>query len=115
MASFGLSVSAQTEVPPAGQDYTGDPNASAVQGAARNTDDTVPDPYADATEMTTLVQQQAEQNTQSVAQNVESKLWPEFGSYNETYEGLSAFWGDDIISNFFANIGQLIEIGRAHV
>ena len=109
MASFGLSVSAQTEVPPAGQDYTGDPNASAVQGAARNTDDTVPnDPYADATEMTTLVQQQAEQNTKNVAQNVESKLWPEFGSYNETYEGLSAFWGDDIISNFFANIGQLI-------
>jgi Ca-activated chloride channel homolog len=28
--------------------------------------------------------------------------------YNETYTGLHTFWGDDIISQLFANIGQLI-------
>ncbi len=28
--------------------------------------------------------------------------------YNETYVGLHTFWGDDIVSQLFANIGQLV-------
>lgn len=54
-----------------------------------------------------LVQQQAEQDIPCVSQNVEQRLWPDFAAYNDTYEGLSAFGGEDIISNFFANISQL--------
>jgi len=57
---------------------------------------------------TTLVQQQAEQNTTAVAQNVEQQLWPDFGVYNDTYDGLSYFGGEDIISNFFSNIGPYL-------
>lgn len=57
---------------------------------------------------TNLVTQQAEQNSEAVAQNIEQQFWPEFGAYDDTYEGLSSFGGDDIISNFFANIGQLV-------
>ncbi len=57
---------------------------------------------------TNLVTQQAEQNSEAVAQNIEQQFWPEFGAYSDTYEGLSSFGGDDIISNFFANIGQLV-------
>jgi hypothetical protein len=53
-----------------------------------------------------LVQQQAEQNTPAVAQNVEQLLWPDFGAYNDTYDGFE-FWGDDIVSNLFSNLGQL--------
>lgn len=59
--------------------------------------------------VTNLVTQQAEQNIEAVAQSLEPELWPDFNSYNDTYQGLSAFWADDIISNFFANIGQLVE------
>ena len=58
---------------------------------------------------TNLVTQQAEQNSEAVAQNIEQQFWPEFGAYNDTYEGLSSFGGDDIISNFFANVGQLVK------
>lgn len=64
-------------------------------------------------ERTTLVQEQAEQEQAvrsigSVAQNVEGKLWPAFGNYAQSYEGLESFSGDDIILCFFENIGQLI-------
>ncbi len=45
-----------------------------------------------------LVTEQAEQNTEAVAQNVEQQLWPDFGSYNETYQGLSSFGGEPFIS-----------------
>ncbi|MBA4078626.1 MAG: hypothetical protein C0508_26600, partial [Cyanobacteria bacterium PR.023] len=58
---------------------------------------------------TNLVTQQGEQNSEAVAQNIEQQFWPEFGAYNEADDGLTAFWSDDIISNFFANIGQLVE------
>lgn len=58
---------------------------------------------------TNLVTQQAEQNSEAVAQNLDPELWPDFNSYNDTYQGTSSFGGDDIISNFFANIGQLVE------
>lgn len=58
---------------------------------------------------TNLVTQQAEQNSEAVAQSLEPRLWPDFNSYNDTYQGTSSFGGRDIISNFFANIGQLVE------
>lgn len=45
-----------------------------------------------------LVTEQAEQNSEAVAQNVEQQLWPDFGSYNETYQGTQAFWGDPVLS-----------------
>ncbi|MFA6555175.1 MAG: hypothetical protein WCT03_02040, partial [Candidatus Obscuribacterales bacterium] len=104
--AFSIAAVAQTSVPAPGDDFVspnaGDPSqgASATQATAQN--------IYDAPGQTNLVTQQAEQNTEAVAQNVEQQLWPDFGAYNETYQGLSAFWGDDIISNFFANIGQLI-------
>lgn len=105
--AFNTTVFAQTYVPPApGQDWTTGGTAQLSQGAG-STDQTSRYVY-DSNGQTTLVQEQAEQSVDAVAQNVESKLWPAFGSYNDTYEGLAAFWGDDIISNLFANIGQLI-------
>ncbi len=45
-----------------------------------------------------LVTEQAEQNSEAVAQNVEQQLWPDFGSYNETCQGLSSFGGEPVIS-----------------
>jgi hypothetical protein len=57
---------------------------------------------------TSLVQEQAEQNALAVAQNVEQQLWPDFGAYNDTYDGMAAFWGEDIVSNLCSNIGQLM-------
>lgn len=45
---------------------------------------------------TCLVQEQAEQNTRAVAQCVEEKLWPAFGDFQQTYEGLAPFGGDDV-------------------
>lgn len=104
----GSAVQAQTYVPPGpGQDWNSNPVGEDLSQGANNTDATSRYIY-DQPGQTTLVREQAEQNTDAVAQNVEAKLWPAFGSYNETYEGLAAFWGDDIISNFFANIGQVI-------
>lgn len=44
---------------------------------------------------TYLVQEQAEQECDAVAQNVEAKVWPAFGEYSETYEGLQTFGGGD--------------------
>lgn len=32
----------------------------------------------------------------------------QYRGYNETYQGLHTFWGDDVISNLGANIGQLV-------
>jgi hypothetical protein len=108
-ASFGYAVLAETDVPPEGQDWSTLPSGANLSPGAQATDETAPaNPFDDASAMTTLVDQQAEQNTETVAQEVEEMLWPEFGAYNDTYEGLAAFWGDDIISNFFANIGQLL-------
>ncbi|MBA4078326.1 MAG: hypothetical protein C0508_25080 [Cyanobacteria bacterium PR.023] len=44
-----------------------------------------------------LVTEQAEQNTEAVAQNVEQQLWPDFGSYSETYQGTNCYWSDPVI------------------
>ncbi len=104
---MALPAMAQTQVPGQGNDPTnGNVNLGTSPGA-NGTDPTAQDIY-DSPGQASLVQQQAEQDIPAVAQNVEQKLWPDFGAYNQTYEGLAAFWGDDIISNFFANIGQLI-------
>jgi hypothetical protein len=110
LASFFIvpGALAQTDPAPPGTVSSGDPNAGNLSPGASATQNTVPNPYYSANGYTNLVQQQAEQNTPAVAQNVEQQLWPDFGAYNDTYDGLSAFWGDDIISNLFANIGQLI-------
>jgi len=104
--AFSVAAVAQTSVPSPGDDFVS-PNAGDPSQGASQTQPTAENIY-DAPGQTNLVTQQAEQNTEAVAQNVEQQLWPDFGAYNDTYQGLSAFWGDDIISNFFANIGQLI-------
>ncbi len=104
--AFSIAAVAQTSVPSPGDDFVS-PNAGDPSQGASQTQATAQNIY-DAPGQTNLVTQQAEQNTEAVAQNVEQQLWPDFGAYNDTYQGLSAFWGDDIISNFFANIGQLI-------
>jgi hypothetical protein len=66
--------------------------------------------------LTNLVTEQAEEEVASVAQGLEHKLWPDLCPFNEclfhddpygNYDGLGAFVGDDIISNFFANIAML--------
>ncbi|MBS1995565.1 MAG: hypothetical protein JSS86_04610 [Cyanobacteria bacterium SZAS LIN-2] len=59
-------------------------------------------------QFTTLVQQQAEQNTVAVAQTVEQQLWPDFADSNENYDHLSAFYSDDIVSNLFNNLYFLV-------
>lgn len=40
-----------------------------------------------------LVQQQASMAVPQLAQTIEQKLWPAFGSYNDVYQGLSYFGG----------------------
>ena len=74
------------------------------------------DEYIGPPGLTNLVTEQAEQNTEAVAQTFEHQLWPDFCQYSEcfhhddpygNYDGLGAFVGDDIISNFFANIAML--------
>ncbi len=57
---------------------------------------------------TNYVTQAAEQNKDGVITNVENMLRSEMGAYNDTYAGISQFWSNDIVSNLFANIGQLI-------
>ncbi|RTL40776.1 MAG: hypothetical protein EKK48_16085 [Candidatus Melainabacteria bacterium] len=109
---FNVAVLAQTQPPPPGADL-GIDNGGGQQlstGAAQ-TQSTVPNnPYVDARGQTTLVQQAAEQNTQSAITNTNNQLLQgsELAQYNDTYAGMKAFWGDDMISNFFANIGQVI-------
>lgn len=44
-----------------------------------------------------LVTEQAEQNREAVAQNVEQQLWPDFASYNETYQGTNCYWSEPVI------------------
>ncbi|MBX9694258.1 MAG: hypothetical protein K2Z81_17875, partial [Cyanobacteria bacterium] len=97
---------AQTRTPPVSQQQGSDPGAGALSSGARRTQDTTrlfPDEP-----QTNLVIQSAEQNKDVVIQEVEAMLTDNFRDYNDTYMGLHTFWGDDIISNLFANIGQLI-------
>ncbi len=103
---FFSAAFAQTEPPPPGQPWNSDPNANALSSGAQGTDATArsfPDEPP-----TNYVNQAAEQNKDTVIQNVEAMLTDNFRQYNDTYVGLHTFWGDDIISQLFANIGQLI-------
>ncbi len=107
LAPFFFSAAfAQTEPPPPGQAWPADPGSNALSSGAQGTDPTArafPDEPP-----TNYVNQAAEQNKDTVIQNVEAMLTDNFRQYNETYAGLHTFWGDDIISQLFANIGQLI-------
>ncbi|MBX9666579.1 MAG: hypothetical protein K2X93_03125 [Candidatus Obscuribacterales bacterium] len=107
IAPFCFSAAlAQTEPPPPGGAWPSDPGSGALSPGARRTDSTArrfPDEPP-----TNFVNQAAEQNKDIVITNVEALLTDGFRNYNETYMGLHTFWGDDIISNLFANIGQLI-------
>ncbi|MDZ4833035.1 MAG: hypothetical protein SGJ27_04470, partial [Candidatus Melainabacteria bacterium] len=103
---FFSAAFAQTEPPPPGQAWPADPGSAALSPGAQGTDATArafPDEPP-----TNFVNQAAEQNKDTVIQNVEAMLTDNFRQYNETYVGLHTFWGDDIISQLFANIGQLI-------
>ncbi len=89
------------------------PRESPIVACVEQKDDSrveavIPQLTADFPNWTNLVTEQAEQNTEAVAQNIEQQLSPEYGAYNDTYQGLSVFWADDIISCFFGNIGQLL-------
>jgi transposase len=105
---FIAPVLGQTQPPPPGADTGIDQGAQDLSPGASQTQNTVPqNPYMNPT---SLIQQTAEQNKDTVIQNTVPLLsdQSELGAYNETYMGLKNFWGDDIVSNFFANIGQLI-------
>lgn len=97
---------AQTEPPPPGQAWPSDPGSNALSPGAQSTEDTARQ-FPDEPE-TNYVNQAAEQNKDIVIQNVEALLTDNFRQYNDTYVGLHTFWGDDIISQLFSNIGQLI-------
>ncbi len=57
----------------------------------------------------TLVIQAAEQNKDSVVTDVTDKLKGSIGGqYNDIFWGVHQVWSDDIVSNLFANIGQLL-------
>ncbi|MFA7340115.1 MAG: hypothetical protein WC028_25270 [Candidatus Obscuribacterales bacterium] len=57
---------------------------------------------------TNLVTEQAEQNDEPVAQYIEPQLYRDLDGSNDSCAELTAFWADDIFSNFFANIGLLL-------
>src|ERR1700722_16662474 len=101
----------QTVIPPPGADLPMDntnPNLSTGAAATQNTVPT--SPYDNAIQQTTLIQQAAEQNTQGVITNTNNQLLQgsELGQFNDVYDGVEKFWSDDIVSNLFQNIGQLI-------
>lgn len=105
---LSFSAFAQTEVPPDGTGGRSDPGSPTSPGA-RNTDDTVPSPYQDTDAQTTLIRQAAEQNTTDVIFRVENDLAGDrFVAKNDVFFGLHKFWEEDIVSNLFHNIGQLI-------
>ncbi len=109
---FNAASLAQTQPPPPGAGNLGfDNGGQQLSTGAAATQNTVPNsPYVDAKGQTTLIQQAAEQNTTQTITNTNNQLLQgsELAQYNDTYAGMKAFWGDDMISNFFANIGQVI-------
>ena len=106
-----LEASAQTKAPTtsttASSSASADPSLSSGAAATQNTDKD----YGNAKQSyDTLVRQAAEQGEQQTIQNTNQQLLQgtELGAYNDTYAGITKFWGDDIIGNLFQNIGQLI-------
>lgn len=57
---------------------------------------------------TNFINQAAVQNKDIVIQSIENLSTDNFRTYDETYIGMHTFGGDDIISNLFANISQLL-------
>lgn len=81
-AHFKSAALAQSELPAPGQDWGMQQNVGS--GTFTNS--------KQHAASTSLVQEQAEQNTIQVAQRVEQKLWPASYSYDEVYQGLGVFW-----------------------
>jgi hypothetical protein len=93
-----------------GQVFTGDPNTGSMKSenqSAKRTEFVSVEPKYDGNQSTSLVIQQAEQNTIAVAQSCEQQLWPDFTPSNDTYDGLSYFCDDDVIGNLVQNITAL--------
>jgi len=108
---FAGAALAQTEPPQTLSDSLPvDPGVGNLSSGAQQTQNTVPNPYADAPGEVPLVYTAATNNTTGVIQNVTNTLLGtgELGYINDTYMGIKRFWGDDIIGNLFQNIGQLI-------
>lgn len=105
---FAVQTMAQTEIPPPGAALSQSTGGGQLSPGAAATQSTTPaNPYQDPP--TNLIQQSAEQNTQGVVSNVNQLLQgANLGSYNDVYQGMHQFFGDDIVSNLFSNIGQLI-------
>jgi hypothetical protein len=107
-----LEASAQTKAPTTTDTTSSSATAATSplsQGAqaTQNTDQNFGNAKAS---FDTLIRQSAEQGEQQTIQNTNQQLLQgtELGAYNDTYAGITKFWGDDIIGNLFQNIGQLI-------
>jgi hypothetical protein len=89
---------------------TNGPGTNGLSPGAQATQATDTTNFDNAAAQVNLITQAAEQDEQQVIQNTNEELLQgtEFGAVNDTYAGMSKFWGDDIIGNLFQNIGQLI-------
>jgi hypothetical protein len=99
---------AQTEVPPQGPLLQQDDNDADLSTGAQQTQSTTPgQAYDEPT--TNLIDQMAEQDTTEVVTNVNQLLQGnDLGAPNDVYEGIKNFWNNDVVSDLFSNIGQLI-------
>lgn len=104
--AFTFSAYAQTEVPQDGTGGRSDPGAP-LSGDARNTDDTVQF-HQPADGMTNTILETVPNNTEDVVFRVESNLAGEIVGRNDVFYGLHKFYEEDIVSNLFHNIGELI-------
>jgi hypothetical protein len=102
------AVFAQTQPPPSGPLLGQDNSGTDLSTGAQSTQPTTPNaPYQEP--QTSLIQQMAEQDTTGVVTNVTNLLiGSNMGQPNEVYDGIKNFWNNDVISNLFSNIGQLI-------
>lgn len=57
-----------------------------------------------------LAQEQCLANTTQLAQMLDAKLCPVAFPDSNDCAGLSSFWQDDIVSNFFANFGSYLQL-----
>ncbi len=111
MAPYLVCWSAWATDPVVADPPTAAPDAGAVAPAASNlngTDNTVYNPPS-----TTTVTESAEQNTSNVITQTTNTLMQaiatrESGRNTDVYNGMAAWVGDDVFSNFFSNVGQVI-------
>jgi hypothetical protein len=105
---FASVALAQTQPPPSGPVLGQDDSGTDLSTGAQATQPTTPNaPYQEP--QTSLIQQMAEQDTTGVVTNVTNLLiGSNMGQPNEVYDGIKNFWNNDVISNLFSNIGQLI-------